>query len=645
VRRSLLTALMMLGACAGAFSQTAPAVDAAPVSWTQLLQAKQHAELDARIKEGLDAALTNLDAYRTARRAMAALADIKPASVGPFDEWVAATSSGTAHLARANFRMARSWEARGDKYLRDTHPDALVRMTQLMTDARGDYEVALTKLGRRCDLCHAGLLEARFMLGERKQALQLLDEAMHQMGGGIATPREYLRFLSPKWGGSWPEAERFVERFATDFAASPAIPLLRSALLVERGIALAETNRHAQALPLLEQAVAVNPGNSYAWERLATTALTLDKDALVLQATDNALALDPDSVYSMTARASVLLKGKTPLDAVPFLESAVARGSDWALQALLPIVAAGKHGFAADRVRAEKICQSAIDALLPSGFACMGGLNYFGIGRAPDKPKALQWFAEAADRSVPTAMVDAGLMLARGDGVPADKDRAIGYWIKAKLAGEPRAEGHLRAHLSQLEYLRKVSLPEYKAGALQALKDNGAQTRVLIGIVIFMAGSVFFSLMYSAGNRPARRLGTLRQLRAGTLLRLLAIFNVLVVIGGCYAVQFAPADQRLMAWVAMGIILLGALYLLYAVFLTKVSFDDFAVYYESAFAGKREIRFEDIAEAGWSWLYQSDFIESSSGRRIYLSRALEGYEELSDALSDQLDRFHATQPA
>ena len=643
--RELLIALVMLGASAGVFAQAAPPAEPPIVSWKQLLLAKAHAELDARMKDGLDAALTDLDAYRAARRAMAALANIKPAAVGPFDEWVAATSSGTAHLARANFRTARSWEARGEKFLRDTHPDALVRMKQLMAEARSDYEVALTKLGKRCDLCYAGLLEARFMLGERQQGLQLLDEAMQQLGGGVATPREYLRFLSPKWGGSWPEAERFVERFAADYATSPAVPLLRSALLAERGIALAESNRPAQALPLLEQAVAANPGNSYAWERLATTALTLDKDDVVLQATEQALALDPESLYSLTARASVLLKGKTPLDAVPYLESAVALGSDWALQALLPIIAAGKHGFVADRPRAEQVCQKAIEALLPSGFACMGGLNYFGMGRAPDKPKALQWFAEAADRGVPTAMVDAGLMLARGDGVPVDMDRAVGYWIKAKLAGEPRAEGHLRANLSQLEYARKVSVPEYKAQALQALKDNRAQTRVLIAIVIFMAGSVFFSLMYSAGDKPARRLGTLRQLRAGTLLRLVAIFNVLVVIGGCYAVQFARADQRLMAWIAMGIILLGALYLLYGVFLTKVSFDDFAVYYESAFAGKREIRFEDIAEVGWSWLYQSDFIASSSGQRIYLSRALQGYEELNDALSYHLERFDATQPA
>ena len=643
--RSLLTALAMLGACAGVFAQAAPPADPPPVSWKQLLEAKQHVELDARINEGLDAAAADLDAYRFARRSMKALVDLKPASVAPFDEWVASTSSGTAHLARASFRATRSWQARGDKFIRETHPDALVRMNQLMAEARSDYETALAKLGKRCDLCYAGLLEARFVQGERAQALRLLDEAMHAMGGGIATPREYLRFLHPKWGGSWPEMERFVERFATDYPGSPAVPLLRSALLTERAVALADSNRHAQALPLLEQALLVNPGNSFAWERLATTALALDKDVLVLQATDKALAIDPESLYSLTARASVLLKSKAPLEAVPFLESAVALGSDWALQALLPIIAAGKHGFIADRARAEKVCQSAIDALLPSGFACMGGLNYFGMGRVPDKPKAFQWFAEAADRGVPTAMVDAGLMLARGDGVPVDRDRAVGYWIKAKLAGEPRADGHLRAHLSQLDYMRKVSLHEYKAQALQALKDNRAQTRVLIGIVIFMAGSVFFSLLYNAGDKPARRLGTLRQLRAGTLLRLLAIFNLLVVIGGCYAVQFAPADQRVMAWAAIGIILLGALYLLYAVFLTKVSFDDFAVYYESPFAGKREIRFEDMAGLGWSWLYQSDFIESSSGQRIYLSRALEGHEELGDALSHHLNRFDATQPA
>src|SRR5690606_35797120 len=144
------------------------------------------------------------------------------------------------------------------------------------------------------------------------------------------------------------------------------------------------------------------------------------------------------------ARASTVLRGKQPLDAVPLLERAAALGDDWALQAVLPIVAAGQHGFKPDRERAQRICQSAIDALQASGFACTGGLHFFGVGRPPDKPRAFQWFVEAAERGVASSMVDAGLMLWRGDGVPRDPQRAIRYWLRARSLGEPRADTQLK---------------------------------------------------------------------------------------------------------------------------------------------------------------------------------------------------------
>jgi TPR repeat protein len=251
-----------------------------------------------------------------------------------------------------------------------------------------------------------------------------------------------------------------------------------------------------QATILLGQALEIDPGNSFGWERLGTAALAMDNDDLVMQATERALALSPDEVRPLTARASVLLKGKSPLEAIPFLERAVALGSEWALQALLPIVAAGKYGFTPDRPRAEKICQSAIDALQPSGFACMGGLNYFGMGRPADKPKALQWFAEAADRGVTVAMMDAALMLWSGDGVPKDRQRAIGYWAKARLAGEPRADVQLRANLSDWEYWQKIDLPDYQAMAVQILGKRGLAAAVLIGILVPIAGLVLLGFFF-----------------------------------------------------------------------------------------------------------------------------------------------------
>jgi TPR repeat protein len=635
---------------AQAFAQTAPEAAAFPApaaepTWNDLLAARQHTDLDARLGTALEAGLTDLTRYRVARRALAELVQSMPQTSDRFDAWVAATNSGTAHLARAEFHLRRAWQARGTETFAKTHPDALVRMRQLLAAARSDYETALEKIGPRCDLCHAGLLEVRLPLGERQPVAAMVDQAVQALDGGIATPRAYVRFLEPRWGGNAAEAQRFVERFAADGPARAAIPLLRSALLVERSDQLNRQHKPEQALVMSQQAVIVDPGNSRAWERVAADALDLNLLPLALEATERALALDPGLRYALNARASALLKGPTPVEAVPFLERAVAQGDEWALKALLPIVAAGQHGFKPDPVRAEKICQSAIDALMPAGFACMGGLEYFGIGRPADRRRALQWFLEASDRGVNVAMVDAALMLLRGDGAQRDEKRAMALLVKAHFSGEPRAEGHLRAQLSTPAYWQHVYWPEYQAKALGALQDQRSQTRLMIAIGCMLAGSLFWGFMYRAGDRPAHRIGQQRHLRPGWLLRVSSLFNLLVVAGGFWVVRYAAPQQRLWAWAALALIVLAALYLVYAVFLTRIWFDERGVHFRSPLGGRKSIPFADIADVGWAWWAQCDYIASKRGTRIYVSQMLEGAGELYELIAALQERNAAMRPA
>lgn len=66
----------------------------------------------------------------------------------------------------------------------------------------------------------------------------------------------------------------------------------------------------------------------------------------------------------------------------------------------------------------------------------------------------------------------ANLMLWRGDGVPRDASRAIDYWLRARKAGEPRADAQLQAHLPIWTYWHRVLLPAYRAAALQWLEER-----------------------------------------------------------------------------------------------------------------------------------------------------------------------------
>lgn len=602
-------------------------------TWNELLAAERHAELDARIAAELEASQGDLARFRATQRALGELEYAPPQTSERFDAWVAATNSGIAHLVRGDFHLHRAWLARGNEFIVNTHPDALARMRQLLPAARGDFEAALAKLGKRCDACYSGLLEVGLLEGRRQAATDIIDTAVQAMDGGIATPLAYLNHLDPKWGGRPGEAQRFVDRFAQDNPKRTAIPLLRSVLLLGRSWQLREERKLEQSLLLAQQAATVDSGNAKAWERVAGAALDLDRLPVVLEASGKALALNPRLGYALNARASALLRGRTPLEAVPFLERAVAQGDEWALKALLPIVAAGQYGFKPDRERAEKICQSAIDALMPAGFACMGGLEYFGIGRPADRAKARQWFLEAADRGVEVAMVDAAKMLLAGDGGPRDEQRAIALLRQAHERGEPRAEPMLRSQLSTAGYARNVRWPDAEKRVREAMKDHGQQTRVMLSVACLMFGSAFWGFMYRAGDKPAHRIAGQLHLRAGPLLRLLVLVNLAVVAGAFFFLRYlAPAQQK-WGFAALGLFLLAALYLVYTAFLTRTWFDERAIHFDSPLGGRKTVRFDRIADVGWSWIAQCDYVESDEGVRIYVSQMLQGCSQLYARIS------------
>ena len=445
-----------------------PAIAAAsPPNLRAHLNAAAYAALDQHFNTRLSDARHSLAQHRALWRALQSLANSTPVSADPFDRWVEKSHSGASRLVRAEFYLRRAWNARGAAFVRDTHPDNFARMHELLDRALVDYKAAIALLGPACDVCQAGILEVHMLRGERSAGAAGVDPAMQALGGGMATPLNYLLFLHPRWGGSWEDMERFVQRFSEDFPRAPGVPLLRGALLAHQADAWLGAAEPERARLLLEQALRLDPDSAYLWQRLAATALLAGDAEGVLRASEKALSSDPNAVEALNARASVLLRGPQALEAVPLLERSVALGDDWALQTLLPIVAAGQHGFRPDRDRAQALCQSAIDALRPAGFACMGGLHFFGLGRAPDKALAFQWFAEAAERGVASSMVDAGLMLWRGDGVPRDAERAIVYWLRAHAAGEPRADGQLRAQLSAWAYWQRVTLPGYWSATLR----------------------------------------------------------------------------------------------------------------------------------------------------------------------------------
>lgn len=630
MKPTLLLAAFLIGLPLATSAE--PIVDLAP-----LLASGRYVSLDDALTP-LATVPNDLPSRDALQAALDQLAPPRAADVRALDAWVGATGSGVARLVRGEFYLARAWKARGTRFASQTAPDAMERMEQLMAAAGTDFEAALAMLGDACDACQAGRLTTLLATGGRHEAAAQIDRVLLALHGGIETPLAWLNFLHPNWSGRRGEGERFIAQFAVDFPDSPAVRLMRSAQRLERGIELLYANQPAQARVVLDEAVHLNPRSWRAWERLASAAVELGQNDVALIASERALAIRPDEVAVLETRSYVLRVSGRPLDAVPLLERAVALGSDWALQELLPMVAAGRGGYPADRARAEKICQSAIDADLPSGFACMGGLHYFGMGRPADKPRAFQYFVEAAQRGVAPAMVDAGLMLARGDGVAAEPRAARHYLLRGLKAGEPRADRHLRETLSGWEYFRYVTLPALASAAQGVVL---AALAVLIPVLWLTPGW----LVRNGQGGPARQDGARRVLYPNALLVNATRIMLGVTLAFCAVVLLVPQAVERVTLVAAALALLLVSCRAWQVFLCRVSFDGGAVY-RSAWPFKTSrMHSHRMAGVGWSGWRAEYFVESHSGRRIYFSGALEGSGELLEWLRPAPTGFYSTQPA
>lgn len=626
--------LLLLCLVAGqSFGQQAPDSMLSEAELLTVWETKQYPKLDAYLSAFVEPSSRDVMINRRLYQAIVLLTRRKPTVSAPFDEWIAATNSGVSHLARATFYRERAWNARGEKFVNETHTDAFNRMHALLADAKSDYQIAIDKLGPNCDLCYAGLINAWMLEGDRKHIANLLDAALRAMNGGISTPMSYADTLLPQWGGSATEMERFPHDYIKNYPASPAGMMLKSNLVEWRAKNLHHEGKLTEAMELYTLATQLNPENTSAWSGMTSLAIKVGNDQVAFNAADIVLLLSPKNVGALTAKAHVVLKGTTPLDAMPLLERAVAEGSDWALEVLLPIVAAGRYGFPPDRQRAERICQSAIDADMAAGYACMGGIHYFGVGRAVDKPKALTWFVEASNRGFVRATMDAALMLSKGDGIPLDMDRAIGLWAKAKTAGEASAENFLKQNLSFFGYWKRVQLPEFTEWSIKLLKENVGVRRAIISAISTTLVLLIGSLLYKAGDKPAHRFGSMRLLKSGRWLRVLSLaYLSICILGSAGLYHLAPHEVN--GWVLLGLAVLMtlALWLAYSVYFTHVSFSDRSLYFDSPISGRKKIRFSEIREIGWSYFRHSSYVESLTGERIYISQMLEGYEELSERL-------------
>jgi len=425
----------------------------AETAWDALLGEGRYAEASARLKD-LDRAYREGSLpFRSYDIELDALAESGKALEPNFDAWLKASGeNAVVRMARGLYLMDRGWEERGGGY--EVSPEQRKKMLAYFKRAVADLEEAAAQLPT-CEICYAALL------GITKpgpgDAVQIYHEAEKKKPGSPMVALAYLDSMDPRWGGSEEEGRRFVESFAKKYPDSPTLPRLRAGLLVWEGDAHYYKKAYGLAAEIYGRAIALDEDRSYTSFKLAYALTELRRYEEALKWFEHSLALRPRFIAALSNYARALLQvGRGP-EAQAAFTRAVALGDAWALRRGMEVWREGLYGIKPDPAVTWALCNEALRAKIPEGYACMGGHYWFGRHVKQDHAEAVKWFRQAADAGLAESMVDLGIALWRGQGVAKDEAQAIIWWRKASALGEKRGEEQLRANLSGWRYFWDVS--------------------------------------------------------------------------------------------------------------------------------------------------------------------------------------------
>jgi len=180
------------------------------LSIRMLLDGKKFLELNEALHAHQTVAEKNIyaeDALFTAYNAF----EIKSRSYESiFNEWVNTTPDNyQPYLARARFYYRLAWEARGGKWASETKKDKLEIMKTYFSKSAEDIVQAL-KLYEKSMIAYSLLIGIYNSIGKGNETELIVNKAIKFNSATFHVRRQYLRALTPRWGGSYEKMKLFV---------------------------------------------------------------------------------------------------------------------------------------------------------------------------------------------------------------------------------------------------------------------------------------------------------------------------------------------------------------------------------------------------------------------------------------------------
>src|SRR5690606_19998049 len=157
-----------------------------------------------------------------------------------------ALNSYPSHLALGIYLKKQGLEARGTKYISETSDKELNKMREYLTKARAELSKSL-QLTKKPYLSIFHLLDISSTMGEKNESYALLKKANTILPSNSLARNRYLNSITPRWGGSYSEVDRFIESCKSEGAPNFVIAQLQAVKFQDKGLTFYEKNNYQAA--------------------------------------------------------------------------------------------------------------------------------------------------------------------------------------------------------------------------------------------------------------------------------------------------------------------------------------------------------------------------------------------------------------
>ena len=150
-----------------------------------------------------------------------------------FNMWVDATPDEyQPYLARARFYYRLGWDARGGKWVSETKKEKIKIMEVYLKKATLDI-VKVLKIYQKSMVAYSLLIGIYNSLGQVDSTDVILNKALEINKSTFHLRKQYLHFLTPRWGGTYEKMKLFIIESMRYLDKNPKLKLLEGYLYLD----------------------------------------------------------------------------------------------------------------------------------------------------------------------------------------------------------------------------------------------------------------------------------------------------------------------------------------------------------------------------------------------------------------------------